>query len=122
MWSAHNFLTLIELGPVNLRDVGQDAVNAGVCVSGGGWLMSLISIARTANTQPQLLRVRLKPDVLCPASCTNHAGAAGFVLLSLTNFVLLIVLGKDVGYEAQHNNPYREAKASGIAFQSSAPV
>jgi hypothetical protein len=49
------------------------------------------------------------------------AGAAGFVLLSLVNFILLIVLGKDVGYEA-NNNPYQQAKASGIQFQTSAPV
>jgi hypothetical protein len=53
----------------------------------------------------------------------THAvtGAAGFVLLSLVNFILLIVLGKDVGYEA-NNNPYQQAKASGIQFQTSAPV
>lgn len=43
------------------------------------------------------------------------------MLLSLVNFILLIVLGKDVGYEAV-NNPYQQAKASGIQFQTSAPV
>lgn len=57
--------------------------------------------------------------VLSPAA--SHTGAAGFVLLSLVNFILIIVLGKDVGYEAT-NNPYQQAKASGIQFQTSAPV
>lgn len=49
------------------------------------------------------------------------AGAAGFVLLSLVNFILLIVLGKDVGYDAT-TNQYQQAKPSGIQFQTSAPV
>jgi hypothetical protein len=55
---------------------------------------------------------------MCPAAV---AGAAGFVLLSLVNFALLIVLGKDVDYNAV-DNPYQQAKASGIQFQTSAPV
>lgn len=42
------------------------------------------------------------------------------MLLSLVDFILIIVLGKDVGYEV--NNPYQQAKASGIQFQTSAPV
>jgi hypothetical protein len=58
--------------------------------------------------------------VLTPTCCCCCAGAAGFVLLSLVNFILIIVLGKDVGYEV--NNPYQQAKASGIQFQTSAPV
>jgi len=43
------------------------------------------------------------------------------VLLSLVNFILLIVLGKDVGFDPVTNN-YQQAKASGIQFQTSAPV
>lgn len=33
MWSAHNFLTQIALaaGGLNVRDLGQDAINAGAC-------------------------------------------------------------------------------------------
>lgn len=29
MWSAHNFLTQMEIATVNVRDLSQDAVNAG---------------------------------------------------------------------------------------------
>lgn len=29
MWSAHNFLTQLELVTLNVRDLGQDAINAG---------------------------------------------------------------------------------------------
>lgn len=58
----------------------------------------------------------------CTRACAHaHAGAAGFVLLALTNFVLLIVLGKDVGFEPDSVR-YQAAKASGIQFQTSAPV
>lgn len=65
------FITMITLGPINVRDVEQDAVNA---------------------------------------------AAAGYVLLGLVNFVLIIVLGKDFGYEAAQN--YQQT----VQFQTSAPV
>jgi hypothetical protein len=73
MISAHNFITQVTLGPINVRDLGQDSINA---------------------------------------------AAAGFVLLGFTNFVLLIVLGKDFG--VQPNHQYQPT--NGIQFQSSAPV
>eukprot|EP00879_Flechtneria_rotunda_P008643 GHRR01009056.1.p1 GENE.GHRR01009056.1~~GHRR01009056.1.p1 ORF type:complete len:169 (+),score=45.54 GHRR01009056.1:161-667(+) len=75
MWSAHEFITQIQLGPINVRDVGQDAVNA---------------------------------------------ASAGFVLLGLTNFALIIVLGKDFGFESPPK--YQQAHTGGIQFQTSAPV
>jgi hypothetical protein len=74
MLSAHNFITQLQLGPVNVRDLGQDSVNA---------------------------------------------AAAGFVLLGLANFVLLIVLGKDFGVQPQVQ--YQQA-GMGMQYQTSAPV
>jgi hypothetical protein len=75
MLSAHNFITQLQLGPVNVRDLGQDSVNA---------------------------------------------AAAGFVLLGLANFVLLIVLGKDFGVQPQ-GGQYQQA-GMGMQYQTSAPV
>lgn len=81
--SAHNFITDVAIGPVNVRDLGQDAVNA---------------------------------------------AAAGFTLLAFTDFVLIIVLGKDFGAPpvgaAGGQNPYADPYTGGhaISFQTSAPV
>jgi hypothetical protein len=79
MLSAHNFITQVALGPINVRDIGQDSVNA---------------------------------------------AAAGFVLLGITNFVLIIVLGKDFGVPQGMTNPYQQPGAGlhAIQFQTSAPV
>lgn len=77
MWSAHNFIVQISLGPLNVRDIAQDAVNA---------------------------------------------AAAGFVLLSLTNFALIIVLGKDFGYTGPAAPKYQATNGGGLQFQVSAPV
>lgn len=68
------FITQISIGPVNVRDVEADAVNA---------------------------------------------AAAGNVLLGVVNFALIIVLGKDFGYE-----PAQQYQQTGnnIQFQTSAPV
>lgn len=76
--SAHNFITQVALGPLNVRDLGQDSVNA---------------------------------------------AAAGFVLLGITNFALIIVLGKDFGVPPGSANPYQAPGSShAIQFQTSAPV
>jgi hypothetical protein len=77
MWSAHDFITSLVIGPINLRDIGQDAANA---------------------------------------------ATAGFVLLGMTNFVLIIVLGKDFGYDAAASNSYQQTSSAAIQFQTSAPV
>ncbi|WIA11053.1 hypothetical protein OEZ85_011205 [Tetradesmus obliquus] len=77
MWSAHDFITTLVLGPIMLRDIGQDA---------------------------------------------NNAATAGFVLLGMTNFVLIIVLGKDFGYDAAAHNSYQQTNSAAIQFQTSAPV
>lgn len=79
--SAHNFITHVALGPLDVRDLRQDATNA---------------------------------------------AAAGFVLMSLTNFVLIILLGRDFGL-AQAGGAGGTAGAylppgHGITFQTSAPV
>ncbi len=75
MISAHNFMTSVTLGPINLDDIDQDATNA---------------------------------------------ASAGFVLLGITNFALLIVLSKDFGID-NHRGP-RYEPPSMVQFQSSAPV
>lgn len=78
MLSAHNFITHVALGPINIRDLGQDATNA---------------------------------------------AAAGFVLLGITNFALIIVLGKDFGLPAAEKNAYQPPGGMhAIQFQTSAPV
>lgn len=83
--SAHNFITDVAIGPINVRDLGQDATNA---------------------------------------------AAAGFTLLAFTDFVLLIVLGKDFGAPpvgaAAGQNPYADPAygvgGHAISFQTSAPL
>lgn len=80
--SAHDFITDVAIGPINVRDLGQDAVNA---------------------------------------------AAAGFVLLGITNFGLLIVLGRDFGAPPPAVPAYERPGMGGlgphgIGFQSSAPV
>lgn len=37
MWSAHEFLTQVQLGPVDVKDLGQDAVNAGAFGTPNWW-------------------------------------------------------------------------------------
>lgn len=50
-----------------------------------------------------------------------NAAAAGFVLLGVTDFALLIVIGKDFGVQpGAYAAPYQPP--NGIQFQSSAPV
>jgi len=77
--SADNFITQVALGPINVRDLGQDSVNA---------------------------------------------AAAGFVLLGIVNFALIIVLGKDFGVTpAAPANAYQPpGSLHSIQFQTSAPV
>jgi hypothetical protein len=80
MISAHNFITQVALGPINVRDLGQDAVNA---------------------------------------------AAAGFVLLGVVDFALIVVLGKDFGVHQQGGGGGYEAQANGlhsIQFQTGPPV
>jgi hypothetical protein len=79
MVSAHNFIVMIQLGPINVRDIAQDAINA---------------------------------------------ASAGFVLLSLTNFALIILLGKDFGYEApsRQYHQFQQSGLNNIQFQTSPPV
>lgn len=48
-----------------------------------------------------------------------NAASAGLVLLGLVNFALIIVLGKDFGYEAAQH--YQQT-GNNIQFQTSAPV
>lgn len=74
--SAHNFITNIDVGPVNVKDLRQDAVNA---------------------------------------------ASAGFVLVGIANFALIIVLAKDFGYQPA-GGQYQQTGSAGIQFQSSAPV
>lgn len=84
--AAHNFITQVALGPLNVRDLGQDSVNA---------------------------------------------AAAGFVLLGVADFALLIVLGRDLGYAAQqqqlgggrdNGGAYGSESVGIMQFQTSAPV
>ncbi|KAF8068254.1 hypothetical protein HT031_001941 [Scenedesmus sp. PABB004] len=80
LWSAHNFITELQIGPIDVKDVAQDAVNA---------------------------------------------AAAGYVLLGLANFVLIIILGKDFGAEPPHAYAatHHHGGAGGtMQFQTSAPV
>ena len=80
MIAAHNFITLVALGPVGMQDLAQDSVNA---------------------------------------------AAAGFVLLGIANFVLIIVLGKDFGLPQGGVAAYPQPASGGlhaIQFQTGPPV
>lgn len=56
------------------------------------------------------------------ATDATNAAAAGFVLMAITNFCLLIVIGLDTDKQVSSFYPTQPGNASSEQFQSSPPV